>query len=598
MGVPGFFAWILTEFKKWIIMTHLDVRPEYFYIDANCLFHPECFKVLDGAHDITDLNKLEKMMFKRIINYLDYLEGVVNPSKMMYIAVDGVAPLAKIGQQRKRRFKSVIDNKLRNEIKLKHNVRFNNMWSNTTISPGTEFMEKLHKKIYNHYSQKSKNSKIKYIYSSYHSPGEGEHKLLQHIKHNTVQTDNIVIYGLDADLLFLSLASKRNRIYLLREESQISGQTKKEPLYDIVEDVVQDLIFVSISGLKESYNKKIRSMLKKSYEYKGMNDKADELDYFDGNKESSDKTNIINTIDYSVDLIFMCFLLGNDFLPHFPSIDINKGGLNQIITAYIDCSTDINSLLINLSENDEIEINNVFLLRMIFLLSNNEEKYFKETLPKALEKSQLKRCYVSGDCARDIWNLENMKTFEVEDPVGLGFGEANEWKYRYYEHYFFASEHQELMIESLVKLYLEGVMWVAKYYFDKCPDWQWHYPYNNAPFISDLARYGNLINLINDIKFVNRPNIPIITQLLSVLPPQCNNILPPTYANLMTNSDSPILDLFPTHVKLDMLYKDLYWKCEPKLPLFDVDRVLEQSLNLKLSYEEHERSIILDEFEF
>jgi len=590
MGVPGFFAWILTEFKKWIILQYIEQQPKYLYIDANCLFHPECFRVLDSAHDVTNLEKLEKMMFKRIINYLDYLESVVNPSHMMYIAVDGVAPLAKIGQQRKRRFKSVIDNKLRNEIKLKHNVKFNNMWSNTTISPGTEFMEKLHLKLKNHYSQKQKNSKIKYVYSSYHTPGEGEHKLLQHIKNNTLETDTIVTYGLDADLLFLSLASNRPNTYLLREESHISGQTSKEALYDIVEDVAQDLIFVSISGLKESYNRKIRSLLKNSYEHKGMIDKSKQF-------EDSDNNCVNNSIDYSVDLIFMCFLLGNDFLPHFPSIDINKGGLNQIINAYIDCSTDINSLLVFRSESD-ITINNVFLLRMINLLSENESNFLKHTLPKALEKSQMKRCFVSGAYAKDIWNLENMRIFKVEDNVGLGCGEPDEWKYRYYEHYFYITEHQETMIENLVKLYLEGVMWVAKYYFDKCPDWQWQYPYNNAPFISDVARYGHLINNINNIKFTKKQNIPIITQLLSVLPPQCNDIIPSTYADLMTNKNSPIIDLFPVSVKLDMLYKDLYWKCEPKLPLFDIDRVLECTKSLVLTKNENERNKILNDFEF
>lgn len=586
MGVPGFFAWILTEFKKWIIMPYIEKPPEYFYIDANCLFHPECFKVLEASNDITNLEKLEKMMFNRIINYLDYLENVVSPKKMMYIAVDGVAPVAKIEQQRKRRFKSVIDNKLRNEIKVKHNVKFNNMWSNTTISPGTEFMEKLHQKLLNHYTTKSKNSKIKYMYSSYHTPGEGEHKLLQHIRNNTEKTDRIVTYGLDADLLFLSLANDRPDSYLLREEFHISGQSSKEELHDIVEDVSQSLIFVSISGLKESYNKKICSLLKRGYEHKGMCEKANE--FSENNK---------NEIDYSVDLIFMCFLLGNDFLPHFPSIDINKGGLNQIINAYVDCYTDINTLLVERTGSDVV-INNVFFLRMINLLSENETTFLKTTLPKALEKAQMKRCYVSGEYARDIWNLENMKKFNVEDPVGLGCGEPEEWKYRYYEYYFFVSEHQELMIESLVKLYLEGVMWVAKYYFDKCPDWQWHYPYNNAPFISDIARYGHLINDINNIKFESRTNIPIMTQLLSILPPQCNNIIPSSYANLMTSSNSPIIDLFPVHVKLDMLYKDLYWKCEPKLPLFDVDRVLEYTKNLPLTKEELARNKIFEDLQF
>lgn len=574
MGVPGFFAWISAKFKSKIILTHINERPKYLYIDANCLFHPECFKVLDMASDVTDLEQLENLMFRRIINYLDYLEGVVNPTTMMFIAVDGVAPLAKINQQRKRRFKSIIDNKLRNEIKLKHGIKINDMWTNTVISPGTLFMEQLHVKLKNHYKSKSEKKNIEYIYSSYHTPGEGEHKLLQHIKSNTLFDDSIVIYGLDADLLFLALASKRTCIHLLREESQINGNLKKEELYDVVEDVAQELLFVSISGLKESYNEEILRLIKNNCE-----------GYID------------NEEDYSVDLIFMCFLLGNDFLPHFPSIDIHKGGLDQIINAYINCIIDVRCLLIEYDQNT-IHINNIFLLRMILLLSENENKHFQEVLPKALEKSRHKRCYVNGDFARDLWNMENMRTVQVDDCVGLGIGETDEWKYRYYEHYFHVSEHQNLMIESLVKMYLEGIGWVAKYYFDKCPDWQWQYPYNNAPFISDLANYTNLINNINDVNFDSRHNIPIMTQLLSVLPPQCNNILPLTYRELMVSQNSPLIDLYPTHVKLDMLYKDLFWKCDPKLPPLDHTRVLELSHNLNLTKDETIRNTEYKEYKF
>ena len=581
MGVPGFFAWILSKFKKKILSKHLEERPKYLYIDANCLFHPECFKILEYCSEITDIDKLEKLMFKRILNYLDYLENVVNPTEMMFVAVDGVAPLAKIGQQRKRRFKSVIDNDMKKSIKLKHGIKVNSIWSNTVITPGTIFMEKLHNKLCDHYKNRSKKKNIKYIYSSYHTPGEGEHKILQHVKKNTNVNDNIVIYGLDADLIFLAMTSYRNNIYLLREEMQITGNSKKEDLFDPVDDVAQDLLFVSISSTKEAYNEKLNSLISNNYKYKGIH-------------ENEEK-------DYSTDLIFICFLLGNDFLPHFPSIDIHKGGLESIINSYVDCVTDTQDILLErtLSNGETcIKINTVFLTRLIEKLGSKEYVYFKETLPKAMEHSKRKKCYVTGAYDREMWNINNMRTFEVKDPIGLGIGQEDEWKFRYYEHNFFVCEHQEIFIKDLVKIYLEGVMWVTQYYFNKCPTWTWQYPYRHAPFISDIINCSEMISNINNIKFDKHTNIPIMTQLLSVLPPQCNDILPNKYSQSMVNKSSPIIDLFPKNVKLDMLYTDLYWKCDPILPALDINRLIEYTSNIELSKQENIRNRKLKEFAF
>ena len=48
------------------------------------------------------------------------------------------------------------------------------------------------------------NGNKKIYFSSASTPGEGEHKLLQHIK-KANNNFKYVVYGLDADLIFLSL---------------------------------------------------------------------------------------------------------------------------------------------------------------------------------------------------------------------------------------------------------------------------------------------------------------------------------------------------------------------------------------------------------
>ena len=68
MGVPGFFAWLLKKYKNNnIITTNIDDIIDILYIDANCLFHPQCFKVLNFYENTINIDKLEEKMIKRIL---------------------------------------------------------------------------------------------------------------------------------------------------------------------------------------------------------------------------------------------------------------------------------------------------------------------------------------------------------------------------------------------------------------------------------------------------------------------------------------------------------------------------------------------------
>ena len=597
MGLPGFFAWILRKFAKDILHNCLKKNPKYLYIDANCLFHPECFKILEGYQN-ANLDELKEYMFKRIVNFLDFLEKFVGPTVMMYIAVDGTAPLAKIIQQRKRRYKSELDSSMRNEIKLKYGVTINDAWSNTSITPGTEFMEDLHKYLLKHYKNKN-NSKIKYIYSSYHTPGEGEHKILQHIKKNTELDDDIVIYGLDADLIFLAMASNRQNIYLLREqtlfqqkergqkpglkqesktESENKSNEKKEEKvlekvqFDYINDVNREMTYVSIKETREAYNKDIR-------------EKLDVL-------KCSQK---LKEIDFSNDLIFVCFLLGNDFLPHFPSIDIHNEGLDELVDSYMKTLIMLKQPLIE----KNIQINNMFFQMMIEDMGKKEEEYFCDKLYISVERQKRKRCFEEDAYKKELWEMDNLKKSDVKDTLQLGIDDKDVWKYRYYEYHFKLLGNQNKFIDKLCALYLEGIRWITEYYFLECPDWRWSYMCHYSPFISDMAKYMKNNNVdLNQIKFVNHHHIPMMTQLVSVLPPSCKYYLPESYKYLVTDFDSPVIDMFPTKVQVDTLYKNQLYQCVPITPQLNINRMLEATRDLKLTPKEEERSKILGDFVF
>lgn len=188
MGVPGFFAWILRKYKKnkIIIDNNNDIETDFILFDTNCLLHPTCFKVLAMKQEMlnkskhVDIKKLENNMMKECLNYLDSIVSYIKPKVGVYIAIDGVAPVAKIKQQRSRRFKSVSDRQLKENILKKHKKPTEYFWNNSAITPGTDFMIRLHKMIINWI--KNKKDGLKYIYSSCYEPAEGEHKLLEFIR--------------------------------------------------------------------------------------------------------------------------------------------------------------------------------------------------------------------------------------------------------------------------------------------------------------------------------------------------------------------------------------------------------------------------------
>lgn len=597
MGVPGFVSWLREYCKDIMILNSLMKKPKILYIDGNCLIHPKCFEVLEFCKDIKNIDKLENIMFERICAYISFLVDYVNPEEC-YFAVDGVAPVAKINQQRKRRYRSIDDANMKDELKSKYNINLDTKWSNIVITPGTDFMEKLHQHLVKYFENKAKlyKGKVKYVYSSYRTPGEGEHKILKDIRRRTYSDDDIirskdddiyVIYGLDADLFFLAMASQKKNIYLLREEFHlVQGKPVKHEIIDPIDDVAEDMRYVSIDLTKKCYDDRIMNII-----YQKSIEDGHEIFNLDG----------LDKEDYWNDFVFICYFLGNDFLPHFPSIDVHKSGLDIVIDCYTDIIIRLHTKLITVERNKSntnIIINNIFLLDVLKELGEKEEQYFMEILPERNYYRQKKRCYASDEYSKKIWEIENMR-FDINDPIKLGIGCKDEWKFRYYEYYFGVSEHYQEHVDLMAYCYIEGLSWVTKYYYDDCPSWIWQYPFTHAPFISDIYNYMKKSKLdINNINFVkSRPLTPYI-QLISVLPPSCVNIMPQKYAHLVSDANSPIIDMFPTKVELDMIGKDMYWMCVPMLPYLDISRIFNAIKNIKLSKEETVRNKEIDDLHF
>ena len=544
MGVPGFFKWLLKNYKKeqfvfnknsisGVVLNEIN-KIDYLLIDANCLIHPMCYKVLAENPDLHDNEKLELKMFNTIIEYIEKIITYVNPIEGIFLAVDGVAPIAKIKQQRSRRFKKVSDVELDNNLRRKYSLPIPNNWNSSAITPGTIFMENLHNKLISW----AKSTEHKIIYSSCFTPGEGEHKLLQFIRNNQSDKNDYsyVIYGLDADLIFLALATNSNRIYLLREAIEINNKECSKEIFN----------YVSIKIMRNSIVSTVMSYL----------DKKSCIDL--------NETSIVN------DFIFMCYFLGNDFLPHIPSLDISHNGIETLIKAYVKTFEYNQSYLLT---NKKERFNIPFLIDFIKNLANEEPSILREHF---VRKPKSYKCD-GTPYEKEKFKIDNLQ-FKIKDPILLGSDTPEEWSSRYYK-YYFGSDTEELK-EQVVINYLIGIKWVTLYYFDKCPAWNWYFQYDHPPFLSDIAKYLNKFNF-NKYKFkINKPLKPFM-QLLSVLPQQSGNLLPKVLNNLMTEKSSKIIHLYPLKFELDFINKRLYWMANPILPPLDIDLILTEYLKLE-----------------
>jgi 5'-3' exonuclease len=549
MGVPGFFMWLwkrykgtnfvfdkskLNKKKDQILIQKVD-SIDYFLIDTNCMIHPVCFKTLADHNNITNKTKLENKMMDEVLIYLEKMIKYVNPKKGVYIAIDGVAPVAKIKQQRSRRFKSVHDRALWENIKKKHNKEVPNSWNNSAITPGTEFMRLLNIKII----EWCKKQNLEILYSSCNTPSEGEHKLLQFIRDNNKNNKKFsyVIYGLDADLIFLALTTGLRDVFLLREAVHLNKNQSTEVLN-----------YVWMEKMRESVNVTISDLVKI---------KLDDDDI----ENVVDEERVIN------DFIFICYLLGNDFLPHLPSLDISKNGLDYLLEYYVECLMENNFNYIINKNNKEI-INQDVFYKLMGKLAEDEDSIITENFNR---KKRRYRSQSSDPYDKEMHKIENLM-FKVDDPIKLGSDNSELWEKRYYNHYFGVEDDYESFIKEMCKHYLTGLKWVTLYYFDKCVSWNWYFPYDHPPFLKSIYKYSKTFKF-KDIKLeLGKPLKPYV-QLMCVLPPQSSFLVPKKLQKPMTNPNSSLAHLYPTDFKQDFIGKHRYWMGIPYLPQLEINLV-------------------------
>lgn len=574
------------------------------YLDMNNIIHP-CTHPEDKPPPQT-----EDEMFQAIFEYTEKVMAMVKPRHLVFLAIDGVAPRAKMNQQRTRRFRAVQESEeKRVQIEeVRARLREQNIepdktetasFDSNVITPGTEFMTNLSLALQKWISEKfSSNDEtglwhkdLQVILSDSSVPGEGEHKIMEYLRQqrkSRYYNPNLrhCLYGADADLIMLGLATHETHFMILREEfkpfqpkpcelcrqfghklTECQGLKSLEEakITPIVGSSGPDFVLIKLFNLKESLRR-------------------------DMNHESYVKLEFDRFVD---DYIFLCFFVGNDFLPHLPSLDIRENAVDRLVRIYHNVNRSYWRPGTYLTNRGRVDLERC--QEILHELGASENEIFR------------KRKF--NDQRYESRLLENKRTrWEEEHPDGEAFPEPdagpydyvrlgdNGWKDRYYMTKFGFKGHYRDIADKITREYVRGLCWVLAYYYEGCPDWQWFYPFHYAPFAEDMRSIMNIKLDFNN----NAPPFKPLEQLMGVFPEKSAGALPKSWRKLMSDPESPIIDFYPTNFKVDMNGKKQAYLGVVLLPFIDESRLFRalEKVYPDLTAEEEKRNAAGKNFVF
>ncbi|GBE79391.1 XRN 5'-3' exonuclease N-terminus-domain-containing protein [Sparassis latifolia] len=369
MGVPALFRWLSKKYPKIVLpvveeeevkvpdaegneiaipvdISHPNPNGMEFdnlYLDMNGIVHPCTHPEGKPAPET------EEEMMVEIFKYTERVVNMIRPRRLLFMAIDGVAPRAKMNQQRSRRFRSAQEAKEKEEARkeavamweamgktLSDEEKNKRPWDSNAITPGTPFMDLLATSLRYWVAYKMSTDpgwkQMEVIISDASVPGEGEHKIIEWIRRqrsNPGHDPNTrhVIYGLDADLIMLSLATHEPHFRVLREDvffqegsrtaCRICGQeghyaaqcTGEKASIKKTPPEKKPFLFLDVSILREY----LEAELKVS--------------------QAPFPFNLEQAID---DWVLLIFFVGNDFLPHLPSLEIREGAIDILLKIWRD----------------------------------------------------------------------------------------------------------------------------------------------------------------------------------------------------------------------------------------------------------------------
>jgi 5'-3' exonuclease len=537
MGIPSYYKKLIDTVPG-LVIKGSNVNDtndiQWLFMDYNCLIY-HCLHREDTPAYTADNESWESQFLECIVKYTLKVIKKVSPKMGVFIAIDGVVPMAKMRQQRLRRFKSIW---LTQHPEFSENKGDNTsngpVWDRNSITPGTVFMSKLRKRLETMIKQDGKKT---WVLSSSDEPGEGEHKIIAEWR-TRKYTGNFAVYGLDADLIVLTILGRElcgfeNKVWLFREE---------------------------VNAGKIAYD----SVGEELFEWFSINALGDWLsaEFIDVSKRST----------FILNYCFAMSVLGNDFLPGSLGLKIREDGHSELLDIIRTLTHDNIALVVP----ETLQVSYEGIKTLFTILSGTEEARIQKYIHK---KQILSRNITGNNDGADIklgdnnWPLSHIE----ENILVNGKMLQQSWKETYLTHFFNGFTFNKRAVHRVCKDYLYGIQWIWAYYTGIYENvcFNWFYPFNLPPLWIWLKDYLNECVIMPEFPekvLVRATDIRPVEQLVLVLPLESWSLIP---ACLEKRLPHLAPQFYPSEFSFESVGKRYFWECESMIPLPSILEVKE-----------------------
>eukprot|EP01060_Flectonema_neradi_P030866 TRINITY_DN4563_c0_g1_i1.p1 TRINITY_DN4563_c0_g1~~TRINITY_DN4563_c0_g1_i1.p1 ORF type:complete len:960 (+),score=199.31 TRINITY_DN4563_c0_g1_i1:77-2956(+) len=564
MGIPGYFPWLLSCYPR--VIRTFPKKPDNVYIDINGLIH-ECCRQPGGGYSVNEEDSI-----KRLLEMVtDMIKGM-DPQVLMYLSIDGVAPMAKANQQRTRRYLSTgektnafvesleqkcvpatvgqlvrcPDNewgritsvegdvtvittcisqkqikKPTSELTFGYaDVCIPGTWDSNAISCGTVFMDKATVALQKMASELSKTSKYTIIIDGVRCPGEGEHKFVDFIKKGrqlySQGESSKTLYRPNQSHVFVSGDADLLLLGLAVHEPGvvIARQTGLNE-YDFVSAKhLRDYLAEHLLGLiGKCRSHKETALIKKAAKLAALAIVASAaLTHFKNPNASGSRTAasvaVAGFITYVVYKVLVKRAANRQSLIS-KKVDIERV-INDFVTMSLFVGSDFAPRLPPFSAGDHSmsSIVTVYCKTVADSFSKGPNYYL-----------------IRDDCTIDMSFFSLLlKNLSIVENALMFSPKYENWCDTYYNSISVTDKDTK---DRMCEEYLKYISWGSGYYLtDSVPSWKWSYPFHYSPTVSTLYEYVEKLSQYRTSYLFEDASKPLLPeqQLVRILPPTSFNL--------------------------------------------------------------------------